>query len=719
MDLSALLWPKSVALVGASDDPEIIRGRILNIMRRHDFTGRLFPVSRSRDTVQGLRAYPSVTDCPEPVELAILIIPADAVAEELTRCGEAGVKAVMIITSGFAEEPGGDGGDMQAEICRIAAHYGMVLAGPNAEGLTNTAAKLCATFSPTMELDGAPLVPPWRSDDRGGHIAVVAQSGGGGFSFFDRGRPRELPFSHIVTTGNEAALESLQVVDYLIDDANTGVIMMFMEDVKTPGLLATVAEKAVRAGKPLIVTKIGRTDAGARAAASHTAALAGAYDAYRAMFRRYGIIEGFDQDQMVDLAMGFSFHGRRLPAGKRAGIFTASGGGGGWLADACADAGLTVPELDAATRAKIDPLLPAYGTSQNPVDGTAQIIREKGYAEMCEMIAASPGIDMVLAVASARNPTGWRRERDKLLRVGAEMQKPIFLWAYTLPHPDVRELLSQAGFPLFENMRNCAATAAEMADYRAFRETYLKPVAVAARPDDGRYETVAAALAAAGPVLCEYQARGALAAYGIGGESSVLATSTEEAVAAAAAIDGAVVLKVQSPDIPHKTEAGGVAVGVQGGPAVAEAFDAIVAAACAHAPDADIHGVLVQPLAGAGVEVIVGVHRDDQFGLMMMVGLGGIFVEVLDDAVFAPVPVDAAAARQMIGQLQGAPILEGARGGPKADIDALIAIITGLSAFAADHDAGIDEIDLNPIRVHPAGEGATVLDALIIKRRKP
>jgi len=721
-DLGPLLWPNTVALVGAADDTDILRGRILNIMRHHDFAGRLFPVSRSRQTVQGLPAYASIAACPEPVELAILVIPAAAVADEMTRCGEAGVKAVLIISSGFAEEPGQSGTDMQADICRIADHYGMLVSGPNAEGFANTAAKLCATFSPTMEMDTLPLVPAWHSDDDGdddgGHIAVVAQSGGVGFSFFDRGRARELPFSHIVTTGNEAALESLQVVDYLLDDPKTGVILMFMEDVKTPALFAPVAEKALRAGKPLIVAKVGRTDAGVRAAASHTAALAGTYSAYQAMFRRYGIIEGFDQDHMVDLAMGFSCHGQRLPAGRRVGIFTASGGAGGWLADACADAGLEVPELDPATRATIDPHLPAYGTSQNPVDGTAQTIRQRGYAEMCELIARSPEVDAVLAVTSARNPAGWEREREKLMRVGAEMQKPILLWAYTLPHPAVRELVSRAGFPLFENMRHCAEAAAAMAGYRAFREDFLKPTAASWTATTARHAAAADVLNAAGPVLCEYEARSALAAYDIGEASTALAETAEEAIIAATLSEQAVALKVQSPDILHKTEAGAIALDVRGGPQVAAAFDRVLAKARAHTPAAQIHGVLVQPMAAAGLEVIAGIHRDVQFGLMLMLGLGGVLVEAFSDVVFSPLPVSHVQAQKMIKDLKGAHLFDGVRGAASADIEALVELLVRLSVFAQDFAGQIDEIDLNPIRVHAAGEGVSVLDALIIQRRQ-
>ena len=708
-DINALLWPKSVAIVGAAEDTSILRGRILNVMRMHDFAGSFHPVNRKLDKVQGLQAYPSIDAIPESVDLAVLIIPAESVADEMIRCGKAGIKAVQILASGFAEEPGEKGEAMQVRIQEIAKQYDMAVAGPNSEGFTNLVAKLCVTFSTTMEMGEQPLIP----DNTNGRIAVVAQSGGVGYSFFDRGRPKELPFSYIVSTGNEACLETLQIVDHLLNDDGTDIVLMFMEDVKTPELLAPVAEKALRAGKPLIAIKVGQTEAGARAAQSHTGALAGAYEVYQAQFQRYGIIEGRDQDEIVDLAQGFSVHRNLLPAGKRVGIFTASGGAGGWMADTAAAAGLEIPELDTATRTSIDALLPPYGTSHNPVDGTAQVIRQKGYAEMSEMIAASDNVDAVIAVSSARNPVGWEHERDRLMRVGRETKKPILLWAYHLPHPDVQKLVSQAGFSIYSNLRNCATTLSAMADYRAFREDFLKPTEV--KTIDVDKKEARARLDQSGPVLSEHEARHVLKTYGIGYGAGILLERAEDT--AKLSIDGPAVLKVQSPEIPHKTDAGAIALNIQGKQALKAAFEMITTKARAFAPDAHIQGVSVQPMAADGVDVILGIHRDDSFGPMLMLGLGGIHVEVLKDVIFAPVPIQADEARRLIRRLKAAPILDGLRGAAPADVDALIDVIVRLSQFAADFAGEIDEIDLNPIRVHPQGEGVSLLDALIIQRR--
>jgi acyl-CoA synthetase (NDP forming) len=274
-DIGKLLSPKSVALIGASSDTHGLRGRILEIMKGHPFGGTLYPVSRSEAEVQGLKAYRSIAEVPGPVDLAVVIIPAKHVPEELDRCGRAGVKAAVVLSSGFAEEPGTGGSGLQDEIRTVARRYDMAVSGPNAEGFANLPAALCPTFSPAMEAGARPLLPP--PERRRGTVAVIAQSGGMGFAFFDRGRPKDLPFRYIVSTGNEACLETFDYVDHMLDEGGTDVFLLLIEDVKTPETFRRVAEKALRAGKPLIVSKIGQSDAGSRAAASHTAALAGSH----------------------------------------------------------------------------------------------------------------------------------------------------------------------------------------------------------------------------------------------------------------------------------------------------------------------------------------------------------------------------------------------------------------------------------------------------------
>jgi acyl-CoA synthetase (NDP forming) len=711
-DLSKLLSPKTVAVVGASSDTQGLRGRILEILLSHPFAGTIYPVSRSAAEVQGLKAYPSVEALPECVDLAILIIPAEFVVAELERCGRAGIPAAVILSSGFAEEPGEKGPRMQAEIREIARRYDMAVSGPNTEGFVNIAAALCPTFSPALDKKAGPFSPA-RPLGRG-QVSVISQSGGLGFAFFDRARPRNLQFRHIVTTGNEAALEVADVLDHLLDEGGSDVFLLLLEDVKTPATFIRAAEKALKLGKPIIVGKIGQSEPGVRAVASHTAALAGSQAAYRAVFERYGLIEGRDFDDMLDLATGFLACGDRLPAGRRVAICTSSGGAGVWMADACAEAGLDVPVLDAETRAQIDVHLPSYGTSQNPIDSTAQGVHKLGYAAFARLAAQSPLIDAVAVVVTARRSAFLEGDLPKLKALKHDSNKPVLMWTYTLPSERSVEILNEAEYPLFTGALGCARTLRAMADYRARREHFLAASPITPTPPQ---RETAALLAQAGTVLCEWEAGRVLASCGISNNGGTLARSADEALAAARTIGRAVALKVQSPDIPHKTEAGALALDVSL-EEVSASYARVLANAERHAPAAHIQGVLVQPMAARGREVIVGVKRDPRWGPLVMVGLGGVLVEALGDVALAPAPLDRDAALALIGRLKGAAVLGAHRGRPASDLEAFADVVAKLSHFACAHADEIAEIDLNPVIVHAQGEGVTLADALIVKREE-
>jgi acyl-CoA synthetase (NDP forming) len=711
-DIGALLRPRNVAVIGAAPKGQGLRGRILEYMLLHPFAGKIYPVSRSNAEVQGLAAYPSIEACPPPVDLAVVIVPAKFVADELERCGKAGVKAAAIVSSGFAEEPGEAGIKMQADLKSIAQKYGMAVTGPNSEGFAAIDTHLLPTFSPVAGPSTVPLLPANRAN---GRVAVVAQSGGMGFSFFDRGRPKEMAFDYIVTTGNEAALETFDIVEHLIDEGKTDAFCLLIEDIKTPETFKRAAEKALRAGKPLIVNKIGKTDAGARAAASHTAALAGSYAAFHALAQRYGIIEGTHVEEMVDIANGFLAWRDRLPKGRRIGICTGSGGGGAWLSDACMQAGLEVPPLDSETRKLIDVHLPPYGSSANPVDGTAQAIRQIGYAGITEPVANSPVIDGVICICSARAAEHLTHEAPKLAALKKSSPKPILFWTYTNPAPAAVEVLSKAGYPLYTNMQSVVTTMRHMAEWREQRERFLKVQEIWSPAADAKRKA-ADVLAKAGPVLTEADSKPVLAAYGIGTSASEkLVTSRDEAIAAAKAIGRPVALKVQSADILHKTEAGAVALGARSAEEVGAAYDRITAGAKAYKASAKVQGVLVQAMAEKGREVILGVNRDPHYGPMLMLGLGGIAVEIMKDVVFAPVPLSHNDALAMIDRLKSAKLLDAWRGQPPADKAALADLMVRLARLAADHADAIAEIDLNPVIVHEAGKGATIADALIVK----
>ena len=710
-DIGKLLWPQSVAVVGASSDVQGLRGRILQTILSHPFAGRVYPVSRSATEVQGLKAYSLVEILPEPADLAILIVPAQYVPTELERCGRAGIKAAMILSSGFAEE-GEAGARMQDDISVIARRYDMAVSGPNSEGFVNIPAAFCPTFSPALDKNAGPIKPARALG--AGQVSVISQSGGLGFAVFDRARLRNLAFRHIVTTGNEAALEAVDFLDYILNEGMTDVFLLLLEDVKSPEQFKRVAEKALRAGKPIIVGKIGRSEAGARAVASHTAALAGSEASYRAVFDRYGLIEARELDDMIDFAVGFLACGDRMPAGKRIGICTASGGAGVWMADACVAAGLEVPVLDEATRKSIDVHIPSYGTSQNPVDCTAQGVHKVGYATFAHLVAQSSLIDGITVVVTARRSTFLEIDLPKLENLKKDTRKPIYMWTYTLPSDRSVEIVNAAGYPLFTSAFGCARTIRAMGDYRASRERTLNKPRNACTPHPA-YEKVHAVLAATATVLTEYHARSLLELYGIGANAGTLAGSAAEAEAAARVIGGPLAVKVQSADIPHKTEAGAVALNVRPED-VRAAHERVLENAKRFAPTAQIGGVLVQAMAPAGREVIVGISRDECWGPLLMLGLGGVLVEAVRDAVLAPVPLDHDVALALIHRLKASAVFGSYRGMPPADTEALADLMVKLSQFAFDHADDVAEVDLNPVIVRARGDGITVVDALMIKR---
>ena len=710
VDLSAFLSPKTVAVIGASPDTTSLRGRIMRVLLCHDFKGKVFPISRSHPEIMGLKAFPTISDVPEQVDLAVLIIPAIYVADTLEECAKHRVKSALILSSGFAEGSSEDGDLLQKKLLDISKRTNMVISGPNSEGYANMALKLCPTFSPAVDGENIELMPSWPAKKR---IAVIAQSGGMGFSFYDRGRPKNLPFSYVITTGNEACLESLDIVEYLIDSDEADIFLMFMEDVKTPSKLSYVAEKALSVGKPIIVTKIGHSDAGIRAAASHTASLAGSYQIYKSIFERYGIIEGSDIEEIVDIAAGFVYFGDRPPSGKRVGIFTASGGGGGWMADSCASNGLEVPILDNTTRANIDQYLPSYGTSQNPVDGTAGVINQIGYARISEMIAEASNVDTVVTIASTRVSHKLVSEKEKLLEVSRTTNKPIMFWSYTLPHQESAQVLAETGFPLFTDLRNCTKTIATMHDYTIYRDKFLEKRNVLS--NDKQYPDELLNLIKNAPEnIVEYKAMSILFEAGIKIQKSTLVQSEDEAILATKTIGKAVALKVQSPDIPHKSQAGGVVLNIDTHTDVGQQFKSMQSTISQNFPKAIIDGFLIQEMSEPGLEIILGINNREGFGPILMVGFGGIHVEKTRDVAFAPVPLGEDDCNQLLKKLKGSVLLDA----DKYDVPALIDLMTSLSNFAESTSDYIGEIDLNPVLVHSKGQGVTVIDALMFKHQQ-
>jgi acyl-CoA synthetase (NDP forming) len=416
---------------------------------------------------------------------------------------------------------------------------------------------------------------------------------------------------------------------------------------------------------------------------------------------------------MVDVATAFAYC--RLPRGPRVAVITGSGGSAVWMADILSAHGLELPVLEEDIQRRIMALLPSYGSALNPIDATAQAIGELGYAPLVELVAQSGRIDTILLISSLANENRAKKLADEMAGLTGTVDKPILLSTYTTASAAAIATLGTAGIPCYTSMPSCARAIRALVDYGAFQERIARRSAEPAAPVAARGE-VARALAASGPVLTEIASKALLARYGVKLPPEALAMSEAEAVAAAGKISGAVALKVQSPDILHKTEAGAVALGLSGEAAVRESYRLVLGRALAAHPGARIDGVLVQAMARRGHEMILGITRDPDFGPMLMVGLGGIHVEVLRDVAFAPVPLGADEALALLGELRGAALLDGVRGEPASDRAALAHLMVALSRFAADHAEGIEEIDLNPVIVHAAGEGLTIVDALIVKK---
>jgi acyl-CoA synthetase (NDP forming) len=684
-----------------------LRGRLTRQLLGHRYAGTVYPVTRSQSEVMGLKTYASVADLPEAPEVAVVLVPAAHVISTLDQCGERGIRAAIVISSGFGEEKTEEAAGRDAALQAVAARWNMVVAGPNSEGLVNPLSQFVATFSPVFHDFNQALLPEGSTAKP---IAVSCQSGALTFSFLSRGRDRGLQFTYQVSSGNQTVLEAHDYMDWIIDAGGADIFLAYLEGIRRPDRFRAVADKAARAGKPLILAKVGRSDAGVRAAASHTGSLARSGAVDDAIFRHHGIVRGEDLDHMVDVATAFAYC--KLPKGNRVAIITGSGGSAVWMADILSAHGLELPVLEDDIRAKIMAMLPPYASALNPIDATAQAIGEVGYAPIVELVRQSKRIDTIILIASLANESTAKKRAEELAGIVAKTGQPILLSTYTTATPGAMGAFAAVGIPCYTAMPSCARAIRALVDYGRFQERIARRAAATETPAAAR-AAVAAGLKSAGPALTEHAAKALLAHYGVKRPPEELAKGEDEAVAAAKRISGPVALKVQSPDILHKTEAGAVLLNLSGDEAVRDGYRTVTARAKAALPDAEIEGVLVQAMARRGQEMILGITRDPDFGPMLMVGLGGIHVEVLKDVAFAPVPLTSEDALDLIGTLRGAALLDGVRGAPPSDRTALAELMVALSRFAHDHRDAIAEIDLNPIIVHE--QGLTVVDALIIK----
>ncbi|HEV7598702.1 MAG TPA: acetate--CoA ligase family protein [Bradyrhizobium sp.] len=699
--LDSFFSPSSIALIGASRDLEKIPGRLLSMLRKNEFPGRIYPVNPNYDDIDGLKCYPSIAAIGQPIDLAIVIIPARAVLGALQECAAVGVKNAVIISSGFAEE-GGDSTAMQDAIVALAKQTGMRISGPNAEGFYSEVQHVAATFSPTVDVKPgvADLVATKR------RAAIVAQSGGIGFAIKHRAKALGVAISYCVSAGNEADLGAGEFLDYMVQDSSTDVILLFIEGIRDVDKFLIAARRAAEIGKPIIVTKVGRSGAGERAAASHTASMAGWSAAYDAVFAKYGFIVSNDLDEAVTIAAVLTTS--PLPKGDRVAVVTVSGGAGIWGADTVSMQGLQVPELPEPMQTEIRSLLPSYGAARNPIDVTAQGVHSGGLQKSIDLLDASDEIDAILVVLSLSSDTRMPFKQAELKPVIDAQHKPIVFYSYTLPSNFARTALAESGVIVLSGLTHAGTALRRIADYAKFSLGPPVDVAVPAPLDLAAHLKVRS--------LSEHDSKSLLRDAGVALPDEILVTDKGRLDEAIARAGFPLVMKIQSRDIPHKSEVGGVRVNIASKGEAWAAYAALLDSARQHRPDAAIQGVLVSPMAKKGVEIIVGTMLDATFGPMIMVGLGGITTELFKDVIYRPAPVTASEASAMLGELKAAPLLNGFRGAAKADIPALSQLISQISQLAARFKAEISEVEINPVLVHAEGKGVTIVDALVVPK---
>ncbi|MFT5176542.1 MAG: acyl-CoA synthetase (NDP forming) [Gammaproteobacteria bacterium] len=688
--LDALMAPRSVAVIGASDDATRIGGRPLHYLLERGFRGPLYPVNPRRETVQGVAALANIADAPGPVDLAVVAVPAAAVLTALEECAAKGVGAAVVFSSGFAEM-GDEGLRGQQAIAAIARDSGMRIVGPNCLGVYNTALNMYATFSSSIELQSP----------EPGSVGVVSQSGAYGAHIAYLARSRRVQVGYLITTGNECDVEVAECIEWMARCPDVKVIAASAEGLRDGDALCRALECARAARKPVVFLKMGRSSAGAEAAMSHTASLAGSDAVYDAVFREFGAYRAQDTDELLDVAYAASFG--VLPADERIGLISVSGGMGIQMADAAERNGLPLEPMPEATQQRLLKRLP-FSSPRNPVDITAQMFNDHGLlGENLDAMLAEAGYTSIVGFFTYVAGTAFMADRLIDTMSDARARFPDRLLVLSIIASEAILARYEAiGCPCFEDADRAVRAVAALARIaRAFAQA---PALALSLPPP---------LSAPLKLLDEDAALQVLAQAGLPAAARMVAATADEAVQVANKLGYPLALKIRSVDIAHKSDVGGVHLALQDAQAVSAAFEAATDSARAAAPSARIDGVLLSPMAAPGIDMILGSKCDALFGPVVMVGLGGIFVEVMEDVALARAPFDAGHALAMLRGLKAWPLLDGARGGKRADVAALCEAMVALSRFAAANAATIDSIDVNPLRVFAQGEGACMLDALI------
>ncbi len=691
--LRCLMAPASVAVVGASSDPRRIGGRPIAWMLRGGFKGEIYPVNPSRAEIQGLRAFDSVAALPRTPEAAIVAVPAPQVIETVDALGARGVRAAVVFSSGFAEASGA-GAALQQQLVDTAQRHGLRLLGPNCLGLFNAGIGWYPTFTSSFER-GWPLP---------GRIGVVSQSGAFGSYLVTLARGRGIGTPQCVTTGNQADVTVGEIIRWYADDPAVDVIAAYVEGVTQAEVFVDALAAAQRARKPVVMLKVGRSAVGHHAAQSHTASMAGDDAVTDAVLREFGVQRVRSAEELLDIA--YVATRKVYPAANTLGVMTVSGGVGVLISDIAEDEGLAMPPMPDAAQAHLRELLP-YASPVNPVDCTAQVVNDLGLVRrFTEAMVEQGGYRSVLNFYAqlVDVPSVGERLLADLSALRQAHPDRLFVVSATMS-PQRQQAYDDADLVVIEDAVRATHAIAAMGRIGAGFARVAEPY----RPEGDT-------LALPPGALSEAQAKQLLAGHGIAMAPEQACADADAAVRAARELGWPVVLKILSPDIAHKTEIGGVLLGVSDEAGVRAGFALLNERATRHAPDARIAGVLVARQLSGGVECIMGVQRDPVFGPVAVFGLGGIFVEALRDVVLRRCPFDAAEAERLILSIRSASVLTGLRNRPAVDVAALARMLSALSVFAHRARATLESIDLNPVLALPAGQGAFALDALVQTR---
>ncbi|MGM0651793.1 MAG: acetate--CoA ligase family protein [Bacillota bacterium] len=708
-ELELFFYPGSIAVIGASQNALKPNGIPLYLLNMFGFKGDVYPVNPKYDNVGGLKCYPSILNIEEPVDLAIIGVAAAQTMDVLKECEKKKVKAVIIFTSGFAET-GREGRRIQEEMKALADRSGMRILGPNCLGLLNYYNGNMASFFYNQERKD--LVHPKK-------LSFITQSGGLGGIIYQMVMQLSIGFNYFVSTGNEADVSFAEILNYLVRQDEVSIVAGYLEGLQGDGrLFMEACRHAIEQKKLVTMLKVGRTESGAAAAASHTGAMVGSDQVYDGMFRQYGVPRADDVEQMNAL---IALHATgRMPQGKKMAIITISGGGGVVVADKCPQYGLEVVSLTELTQQKLREFFPVFGAVGNPVDLTSQLfIDTELFQKALRLVMQDPEVDVGGFFYNLEMPDP--EAAKKIIEVYKELKKPliIFTWPTGQDYAiKAKNTLVQAGVPVIENIPAGLWAISALADWvlKIERPRY-KPEINPGKSRDSVRRQLDETTIEPGGALTEWRSKQVIEAYDIPVTQDILVTSPEEAVQAAGKIGYPVAMKIMSPHLLHKTDVGGLELNLNSENEVINAFKTIMAKAKEKRPDALVEGILVQEMLKPGLEVIVGVKNDPIFGPAVVFGLGGVFVEVLKDVSTRVAPLSKEDAREMIEDIKGRALLKGFRGQQERDLEALVGVIMNISRLALELKDEIEEIDINPLILYENGSGAVAADCLVVAKK--